>query len=33
MAEGMFRDVCLWHIADINTTAEHVRFWGQSGHP
>ena len=21
------REVCLWHLADIHTEAEHVRFW------
>ena len=25
--------VRLWHIADIDADDEHVRFWGQSGHP
>ena len=28
-ALGRFgRDVCLWHLADIDPDAEHVRFWG-----
>ena len=26
------RHVCLWHKADIEFDAEHVRFRGQSGH-
>src|SRR5215831_14962863 len=25
-------NVCFWHLADIDADAEHVRFWGQSGH-
>ena len=26
-------DVRLWHLADIDVDAEHVRSWGLSGHP
>src|SRR5262249_18407600 len=25
-------NVSSWHLADIEADAEHVRFWGQSGH-
>jgi hypothetical protein len=26
------REVCLWHKADIDLDAEHVRFEGNNGH-
>ena len=33
--EGMYSwsaNVRLWHLADIDAEAEHVRSWGLSGH-
>ena len=27
------KEACYWHKADIDFDVEHVRFWGESGHP